>query len=173
MLISKQGILWAGTGLALCFLVFRIFVRVRVFRKLFADDFLVIGAWLIMLTNAIIWQTQYKIVYQLYAFFAAGAFPDVAFLTRFEVFLKFQSAILILLYTCLWAVKLSFLIFFRRLELKLSGFRVWWWIVLGITIASWVSCVGDNQYDCETGDIERLFGERKTVLIQFIDTDIL
>lgn len=37
-MIVLQRLLWAGTGISLCFLLFRIFVCLNAFRRLYSDD---------------------------------------------------------------------------------------------------------------------------------------
>lgn len=109
---------------------------------------------------------KYKTVYELYSFYALGAFPTMSFLKRYQVFLKLQAVRFVLFYSCVWGVKLSFLIFFRRLGLNVSVFVAWWWIVVGVVVTSYISVIADNQWTCISGgSIESLFGK-----INFMNT---
>ena len=64
------------------------------------------------------------------------------------IMLRTEVATFPLFYTCLWSVKISVLVFFHRLGQKVRGQRIWWWCVLGVTIATWATCIGDIQYPC-------------------------
>lgn len=70
-LTSHWDTLWGATAITALFVMFRVFVRIKVFRKLWADDALVIFAWLLLLITAVLWQTQFEALY-----------------TQFELFLK-------------------------------------------------------------------------------------
>lgn len=54
-------------------------------------------------------------------------------------FLKYQFAILYLIVTALWTVKLAMLSFFWRLFTSVeTNARIFWWIMCGITILTWI-----------------------------------
>jgi hypothetical protein len=144
----QQGIAWGGTAVSLIFFVFRICVRIKSFKRLYADDFLVLLAWLSLFGSAIVWQTQQTAMYHQYDLAAGKVSPTPEILEAEIVFLRTEVATIILFYVCLWCVKISFLIFFRRLGQNVRGLRVWWWVVLGFTIAFFATCIGDTQYSC-------------------------
>ena len=56
----------------------------------------------------------------------------------------------ILFLSCLWSIKLSFLILFRRLGKKVRGHRILWRWALGSTVVAWVVCIGVDslKYRC-------------------------
>jgi len=148
------GTLWAGTAFSLLFLIFRLWVRSSVFRKLFADDYFVIAAWTITLSNNILLQTQESNLYNLYAV-DAGTMPATPeWLTNTAIFERCIVAFDFLYYSSLWAVKISFLLFFKRLGRDVRGQKIWWWIVLVITIGCWAVSVGDIPFPCALNAIE-------------------
>jgi hypothetical protein len=148
------------------FVLFRVLVRINVFRKLYADDYLVIGAWILLLISAIIWQTQQRVLYTFYTLLYDGILPDPTFTSSWGMFLKLENTLLVIFYTSLWTVKLSFLLFFRRLGLRASTYRLtaWWWIVLGLSTAMWLTCIGDVPWDCSRGGEEQIFGEENPII---------
>jgi hypothetical protein len=96
-----------------------LYIRLSVFRRLFADDALVCAAWLMTLANAIIWQRASS---NMYLTLLVGAsvldyFPSDV-LARMGAFLRAVFASYLLFYSTLWSIKLSFLIFFRKLGQK-------------------------------------------------------
>jgi len=55
-------------------------------------------------------------------------------------FLKYQFAVLYLIWTALWTVKLAMLSFFWRLFTSVkTNAGVFWWIMCGITIVTWIA----------------------------------
>jgi hypothetical protein len=152
-----QGIAWGGTALSLVFFIFRISVRIRAFKKVYLDDYLVLVAWLSLLASAIIWQTQQVAMYTQYELSAGRLIPTPKLLAAEKTFLRTEVATIFLFYVCLWCVKISFLVFFRRLEQHARGHRIWWWCVFGFTVATWATCIGNIQYHCLLGALEYIF----------------
>ena len=54
----------------------------------------------------------------------------------------------LLYYTALWSIKLSFLLFFRKLGIDIRRQRIFWYCVLGYTVASYIICLGTIDYKC-------------------------
>ncbi|KAF2229372.1 hypothetical protein EV356DRAFT_580858 [Viridothelium virens] len=157
------GLAWGGTAISLGFVIFRAFVRVVTFRRLFADDFLVFAAWLMLLASTIIWQTQYPAMYTQYELSKATIEPTPQVLAAEKTLLRAEVAVFWLFYSCLWSVKLSFLLFFRRLGENVRRIGVWWWCVLGFTVVTWITCVGDIPYWCLLGSVEYTFTQCPTL----------
>ena len=145
--------MWGGTALSLCSFIFRLFVRVKYFNRTFADDVLVLIAWTFFLANAMVWQTQKSAMYARYALGAGLIKPTPEVLATQESFLHAELAPILLFYASLWSVKFSVLMFFRRLGHKVKGQKLWWWCVLGVTIATLATCVGDTKYHCLLGSL--------------------
>lgn len=162
----SQGILWGGTAISLCFFIFRIVVRIKYFRRVYVDDFLVLGAWLMLLASAVIWQMQQDAMYTQFGLTAGLVLPTPEIIEAEKTFLRSQVAILFLFYSCLWSVKLGVLIFFRRLGQKVKGQKIWWWCVFGFTLATYATCIGDIQYRCLLGPLEFIFSMSRHFLIQ-------
>lgn len=143
-----QGSLWGGTGISLCFLLFRVFVRLKAFRRLYSDDFIVIAAWTIKLVVTILWQMKAPVLYEHFEVMAGKKSPDVGFVNRDTALQRTVVPLSILFYSALWLVKLSFLMFFRRLGSKVKGQKIWWWFILVFTVLTWVACIADIEYKC-------------------------
>lgn len=65
--------------------------------------------------------------------------PD--FLNQLFRFHKLSDAYLVLTYTSIFAVKFSFLFFFRVLVRRMHKMIVYWWIVVAVTTVAWAVCV--------------------------------
>ncbi|KAJ5827337.1 hypothetical protein N7447_004100 [Penicillium robsamsonii] len=147
-------VLWTLTGVSLIFVVFRIYAQVASFRRLFLDDFLVVFAWAIMLTAAVIWQVEGKVLYDLYAI-SAGEKPfTLEFLPRYNTFMRFNAPFEILFYSALWCVKFSFMTLFYRISAKVKSLRIWWFVVLFCTAGVYIASVADIEYKCSLGGLE-------------------
>lgn len=134
--------------MALCFLIFRLSVRLKSFAKLLSDDYLVLLAYSTFLVNDIMWQFQLKLVYD--AFDAATGrkpYTDGWWIMMKHLHRSMFAASMLCL-CCLWAVKLSFLLFFRKLGQRAKDFRVWWRCVLGMTIAAWIISIAVFPFNC-------------------------
>lgn len=60
-----------------------------------------------------------------------------------ECYMKGSIAVLFLFYVGLWTIKMSFLVFFYRLGEQVTYYRVSWWILTTVTVASGAVC-GDH-----------------------------
>lgn len=148
-------------GVSLLFLAFRLYVRLRVFRRVFDDDILVILAWLVLLATVIIWPVRntLELIYVSYRVAFGGLPPPAYYLENFTSWLHFLFAETFLNICGLWFVKLSFLAFFRRLSYHVSGQKTWWWAVLIATVAGWAISIGVIYYPCALATLEYEAGE--------------
>ncbi|KAJ5300656.1 uncharacterized protein N7443_005658 [Penicillium atrosanguineum] len=152
-------VLWVLTGTSFLFLTFRIHVQLRSFRRLFIDDFIVSFAWVVILSAAILWQVEGKVLYESYAV-SAGTTPLTAtFLPRFNKLMRCLAPLEILFYSALWSVKFSFMTFFYRLSSKIKYLRNWWYIVLFATISVYIASIGDIEYKCSLGGIDFIINQ--------------
>ncbi|KND94611.1 hypothetical protein TOPH_00772 [Tolypocladium ophioglossoides CBS 100239] len=148
------AVAWATTGLSLLFVLFRLAVRVRSFKALYVDDGLVIAAWLMLLVSSIIWQIKASLLYWQFDVTNGRAPPTPAFIAAWATFMPHIVTWNVLFYSCLWAVKLSFLVFFRRLlgsKTTREG-KIGWWVICALVVAGWVACVADIDYKCTIND---------------------
>ena len=104
--------LWSETAISLSFLAFRIFFRIKSFQRIYADDVLVLVAWLIFFACIVILQSQQTAMYKQFAFASGTFIPTPEELEAEKTFLHTKVALLIMYYTSLWTVKLSVLVFF-------------------------------------------------------------
>lgn len=82
--------------------------------------------------------------------------PDADFYTRLIPFARVQFVVQFFFYTTLTAVKLSFLLFFKRLGQRVHGQQYIWWPILVFSLISYIVSLGDMQYACELGPAETL-----------------
>ena len=145
-------------GLALLTAAARVIIRFFHFqRKLRSDDFLLLFACLCLIASQIlIYILKIDNIY----WFAAAIFESSSlesrpaflisaeedtttittteeFNLRISMFLRMQYSIGILSWTCIFAVKICFLLFFHQMIISLPKFIVAWRVIFGITIIFW------------------------------------
>ena len=133
-------------------------MRFRSFRRLYADDFFVAAAWAMLLATTTTWQTVCPLLYEQYAVLASTEPFTLAFPRREQKFLRATGPLMILFNSCLWSIKMSFLVFFWRLGSKLAHRRRWWAVFI-ITALSWLACIADTEFRCSFGSLEFIVGE--------------
>ena len=158
-LICIQCIGWAGVAIAACFFLFQIYVRIKTFSRLFADDALVLVAWLMLLASAIIWQFNKDVLYMTLAI-SAGALSTVPenFPAEMQRYLRHSIAAFVFFYSGIWSIKLSFLIFFRQLGSHFWGQKILWWSIFGVTIATYFVSLGTIHYHCFNSSFQHIMG---------------
>lgn len=169
----RKAIAWTCVAVSFCFIAFRVYVRFRVFNRLFDDDALVILSWFIVLTTAILWHVQQSLslLYVSYGVAFGGVTPPPYFLSHFTSWLRITFAQTFLNFCALWCIKLSFLAFFRKLGHHVRGQKVLWFVVLGVTIAGWAVSVGVIYYPCTFMTLEKAPG-RYSLPVNPSETDL-
>lgn len=92
-----------------------------------------------------------------------GFYPTPEELEAEITFMHAELAILIMYYTTLWTVKLSVLVFFRRLGQKVRGQKIWWWCVTSFTVATWATCIGTVRPECFLRSLDYIIGKGHNV----------
>ncbi|KAF1999552.1 hypothetical protein P154DRAFT_381605, partial [Amniculicola lignicola CBS 123094] len=142
------GIVWGGFTIATIFVGCRAGLRFRTFRRFYIDDVFVLVAWVMVLASTILWQCLADSMYFINAVARGVQMPPSDFAERSESFSKASIALMVLFYSALWSIKLSFIFFFRRLYVNMGSWTRFWWITLTITIAAWAVCVGNVDFKC-------------------------
>lgn len=141
------------------FLAGRLYTRIHVHQRLYFDDALVIFAWMLLLISTVIWQHVAKDFYELMNLQIGPSFAD-----HVHTYLVNSIPITIFFYTGLWTVKLSFLIFFRRLGSMVRNQKSHWWVVSTFTVVTWITTFGLIPYHCMTDSLESLRGQTRPTL---------
>ncbi|KAG9230371.1 hypothetical protein BJ875DRAFT_158403 [Amylocarpus encephaloides] len=141
-------------AISLLFVSARLAIRIHTFGRLWFDDLFVVIGWLLILATAVIWNFAHRQMY-LSSKVTSGElspfnYPDI--ISDGEHYLRSSAAVLILFYSSLAAIKLSFLLFFKRLLIGVNNrlLVVQWWVVFAITIITWIASLADNPYECLT-----------------------
>jgi hypothetical protein len=66
----------------------------------------------------------------------------------YTAYLHGSLGVLLMFYVGLWAIKIGFLVFFKRLGDRVRFYRIYWWAITVVTVVAGVACIGDIQYGC-------------------------
>jgi hypothetical protein len=143
--------LWAGTVISLAVLVVRITLRLKLVGRFALDDCLVIAAFGFDLASTLIWTILSG---NLYLTLTNVANPDLAalldLLNRVATSLHGNLASYFCTWTCIYLVKLAFMVFFHGLGKQIRFQRILWWCVLVFLVASYAVTLGLMEYKCLT-----------------------
>lgn len=152
---NHQGVIWSGLGISVLFVSIRLFARFKVFGRLYADDAIVIFALSLALASAIVSQIFAESLFQLMLVLGGRRLPSPSFVADSEGFLKASLAVIIFYYSTLWAIKISFLVFFKRLIKNVRRQELMWWPIFGFTMATYFVCMGIIPYNCLVSPLQQ------------------
>ncbi|OAG03911.1 uncharacterized protein CC84DRAFT_1260959 [Paraphaeosphaeria sporulosa] len=128
---------WLVTALSTISLGARLYTRYWRFSKFYWDDLFVVLAWILSIPMA----AQVTVASKHNTVLHTTTFYKSVFLSRPITQLFF--------YNVLWAIKISFLIFFRRIGVvALPAVKRYWTVVFILTIAAYLGGWLLNPYDC-------------------------
>ncbi|KAG9236039.1 hypothetical protein BJ875DRAFT_247990 [Amylocarpus encephaloides] len=154
------AIQWAVAALALVCLALRLAIRWRKTRNLSSDDGLIVIAWVLLVANNILWHSQLSTVYEINAL-NEGRLQDIGepkLAKNVRCLMRALLGFNILSVSSLWAVKFTFLIFFRQNRNAKESRNAWWWIVTTLTVATYIVCIVDFDWKCSLGSIAKITG---------------
>ena len=145
-----QSIIWVFTAAAITLVVFRFAIRLFIAKKTTPDnllfsDVLVLLALATLIGMAGLYCQIVPIMFDLDL--AAAGKPPLSpetmaiFEERANHYLRIQFGIIVLFWTCVWAVKLSILVFYKSLFDRLSRRYLYaWWAVVAFVALTYVGC---------------------------------
>jgi hypothetical protein len=138
---------WTISSLAISVTILRLIVRIDHHKRLYWDDFLNVFGLTCLVIMAILNQFQRDTIFLIIDEQDNGTeglvTPEA---TARQA--KLQFVFLTLFWTCLWTIKLSFLMFYQRLFINVQGYMKWWWGVMAFCIVTWVACIMFNFLEC-------------------------
>ncbi|EXJ84958.1 hypothetical protein A1O3_05633 [Capronia epimyces CBS 606.96] len=154
-----KAVAWAGVGAAGIFLSLRLFARYREARRLFTDDFWMVASFVVLTVNAILQTLQTESLYYM-IYVSIGRVPvDEKLIVEGTTYLKYQFAIIGLMWTVLWCVKASFLSLYWRLFDGLTHYKRIWWAVVVFTVLAYFGCWIASAWTCHPPSTYFQFGQ--------------
>lgn len=123
-------------------------IRIHVFRRLFADDVCVFFAVVILIALGVLYNHAIPVIFNIERIVLGEAISSLGFKEQIEYFLKLQFSIIILFWTSLWAVKFSFLMFYKNILAGLPGHIIWWKFIFAFTVLAFLGCQATNLKSC-------------------------
>ena len=135
-------------ALAIAFTVARTVIRYHVFHQFSADDGCVYLALTMLLSMGVMYQLIIPVMFEIDVV-TMGIAPSPGFMERASFFLRLQFAIIVLFWTTLWAVKFSFLFFYKQILQGLPGPMRWWWASTLFTIVTYLGAWVTQLLSCQ------------------------
>lgn len=155
--------MWAGIGLASVFTIIRTIIRLRISKRLFLDDAFVYFALILLIVMGVLYSLVNDYLFEIHLISVGMQLPTAEFLATGTFFLKCQFAIIVLFWTTLWAVKLSFLMYYKNLFVGLpKHMQMSWWAVVIFSVLAYLGCWATQLASCVPISHYFLLGECET-----------
>ncbi|KAK8859676.1 glycoside hydrolase family 31 [Apiospora arundinis] len=147
---------WVGTGVCIIVCFLRLSVRLLTFRRLFAEDYLMLCSLAILAALAAVMQLTIDDIYLVLHVQNQQVMPGLDFPDRLTSGMRGHGAALLLNTTGIWAIKLSFLAFFRRFGAKVRSYMITWWVACALVVVCGAVYFAIFPYGCEFGSFVHL-----------------
>ncbi|KAK7995128.1 hypothetical protein PG990_013901 [Apiospora arundinis] len=144
-------VIWVGTGVCIVVCFLRLSIRLLTFRRLFAEDYLTLFSLTVLVALAAVVQHFLGDIYLVLLVQNQQVVPGQDFPDRLTSAMRGDGAALLLDKTGIWAIKLSFLAFFRRFGAKVRSYMITWWVACGLVVACGAVYFIIFPYSCEFG----------------------
>ncbi|TVY22952.1 hypothetical protein LHYA1_G008173 [Lachnellula hyalina] len=141
---QTNALIWTLGGLAIVLTVGRLLIRLKLNKKLHWDDAAHVVALLCMILHSAIYTGGRSLAEAVLAYRAKKTHhvPDL------KLYLRLNIVTAVFGFTCYWAVKLSFLLFYRMLFGVSKAFmKAWWGVSAYVLITFWVA-IGTSLTQC-------------------------
>ncbi|PSR75188.1 hypothetical protein BD289DRAFT_448016 [Coniella lustricola] len=152
-----DGLNWLFFSLSLVALAARLYIRVTVFRRLIAEDYLMLATLCLLVADEALGQRFSSTIYYFMGVssgttpFPATVDALVKFLNEAGAMLKALGSAIIFFIAALFVIKANFMLFFRRLGHRTSNlFMPLWWAAFAVVMACGVVslCMGVTTFRC-------------------------
>jgi hypothetical protein len=134
------------TVLATCL---RIYVRLSKQRRLYSDDYALLVAVGFYWALVSLYIVDLPYLYAFYAFLAGKSSTQADVADQYRHMMMISFVVTALLWAVLWSVKISLLLFFRRVIQGTTWIRAWW-IILGVVVTTFVGFIVSELLSCDT-----------------------
>ncbi|KAL9599041.1 MAG: hypothetical protein Q9219_004075 [cf. Caloplaca sp. 3 TL-2023] len=135
-------------AIAISLAIARVFIRAKLNHKVYVDDGFFFLAMVTLVAGTIMTYTDIPYIYLQQNVQAGVEAPPVDLIPRLIHSVKLQDSAVVLLSASVFAVKLSFLAFFRSLIQRIRKLEAWWWVVLAVVVPSSLMLVVSNFISC-------------------------
>jgi hypothetical protein len=170
-----QAVLWTLSALCVAAFAARLYIRIHCFQRLLADDWVMMFALSLLISIAALAQVFLVDIYKLVDFENGKLLPDASFPTTVTNGLRGFGVSIVIALVGISAIKINFLLFFRRLGTQITQYLVLWYVVLFITVACGAVNIGLMGYDCAFGSSEYVATTcyKRPILKRYFDFQIV
>lgn len=139
-MLLDQAICIVGIVVTISILVFKFFVRLKKQHQLLEDDFAIFIAVALYISVAAAYIADIRYMYPVMDFLSGEIPFSPSLYDSYAGMMRYNWAVNILFWSVLWSVKISLLLFFRRVMLR-TTYMTWWWLILAFTCATFLGCI--------------------------------
>ena len=145
----SQGVSWAFTGVALLLTAGRYWIRSTIIRRIGWDDAAHLLGVMLLVSQVSIVTSATSMMYRLGDDDTNGTAREV------NLFYHLDLAATLIAWFCLWAIKLSFLLLYRRIfQVSVWFTRAWWVVAAFVGLTFWTLIAGSITQCGHVGHIE-------------------
>lgn len=144
--LSVNGLIaitWSGAGLGILFMCTRIAIRIAYSSRLLLDDYFMLLAVALLITNAVLQTLQAPHLYYVVLNITG---PDIVH--HGLRYTHYEFAIIGIFWSVLWSVKFSFLALFWMISDRLPRYRRVWWATVVFVALAYIGCWMTSVYTC-------------------------
>ena len=144
-LTSSKGVIWTMAGIAILLSFGRWAIRYTVRKRFFWDDFTHLLALLTMIAYVGVAQSSNTVEYRVNAIENGQVQtpPPEVLEALLSLYRNLQLAESLLIWTELWLIKLTFMLFYRLLfEVSSTFMTLWWSMLIFLFVTYWIPIAG-------------------------------
>ncbi|KAI0423846.1 hypothetical protein F5Y09DRAFT_326231 [Xylaria sp. FL1042] len=151
-----RAVIWFAVGVCTVASLIRYGIRLICWRRLLAEDYLMMLSFLNFLAIAVLLQVYVGDIYYFTQVERGLVIPGPDFERRILNALQSEGIILILGAVGIYTIKFNFLFFFYRLGHQIKLYRIVWAVAVSFVAACLAISLGIIPYDCTFGNVEQI-----------------
>lgn len=127
----------------------RAYVRIAKQGRLHEDDFALFFGLATYITLCALYLADIPYLYSVMEWLSGHRALSPEVVADYTQMMKYNWAVTLFFWAVLWSVKISLLLFFRRVILNTNFIRAWW-VILVFTILTFIGCVISQFTSCDS-----------------------
>lgn len=147
---SMLALVWTCFGGASLFVGLRTAIRIKVLRRLNAEDCWMFAALAALCALCVLETLQMPALYTMTAMLTGKISLSPDLIPQTETYLRYQFPITVIYWTVLWCVKAGFLALYFKLFKELRPYRLTWYALATFTLLAYAGCWISLATSCGT-----------------------
>ncbi|KAK4496855.1 hypothetical protein PRZ48_011304 [Zasmidium cellare] len=127
----------------------RAYVRIAKQGRLHEDDFALFFGLALYITLCALYMADIPYLYSVMGWLSGHTEFSQKIVADYTQMMRFNFAVTMFFWAVLWSVKISLLLFFRRVILNTNFIRAWW-VIMMFTILTFIGCVISQFTSCDS-----------------------